>query len=81
MEKQLDGCYTRLLRAALNVSWKDHISDKELYGDLPSLSNRYAGVPERDRPYSYSTFFSFTVVLQFYLNNFNSRLTALLKNQ
>ena len=29
MEKQLDGCYTRLLRAALNVSWKDHISNKE----------------------------------------------------
>ena len=29
VEKQLDGCYTRLLRAALNVSWKDHISNKE----------------------------------------------------
>ena len=29
MEKQLDGCYTRLLRAAVNVSWKDHISNKE----------------------------------------------------
>ena len=29
LKKQLDGCYTRLLRAALNVSWKDHISNKE----------------------------------------------------
>ena len=29
LEKQLDGCYTRLLRAALNVSWKDRISNKE----------------------------------------------------
>ena len=36
---------------------------------------------EIDRPYSYSTFFSLIVVLQFYLNNFNTRLTALLKNQ
>ena len=27
--KQLDDCYTRLLRAALNVSRKDHISNKE----------------------------------------------------
>ena len=36
---------------------------------------------EIDRPYSYSTFFSLIVVLQFYLNNCNTRLTALLKNQ
>ena len=40
LEKQLDRCYTRLLRAALNihVSWRDHISHKELYGDLLPIS-------------------------------------------
>ena len=29
VEKQLDGCDARLVGAALNVSWKDHISNKE----------------------------------------------------
>ena len=38
LEEQIDGCYTRLLRAALNISWKDHISNDELYWDLPPTS-------------------------------------------
>ena len=29
VEKQLDGCDARLVGAALNVSWKDQISNKE----------------------------------------------------
>ena len=37
-EKQLDGCFTWLLRADLNISLRDHISNKELYGDLPPVS-------------------------------------------
>ena len=37
-EKQLDGCFTWLLRADLNISLRDHISNKELYGDLPPIS-------------------------------------------
>ena len=32
MQKQLDGCYTRMLWMALNVSWKQHISNTQLYG-------------------------------------------------
>ena len=35
---QLDGNYTRMLRAALDVSWRSHISNKELYGPLPQVS-------------------------------------------
>ena len=38
LEKQLDGSHTKLLRAALNLSSNDHISNKELYGDLPPIS-------------------------------------------
>ena len=36
--KKLDGCYTRLLRAATNVSWRQRLTNKVLYGDLPSVS-------------------------------------------
>ena len=35
LEKQLDGCYTRMLRMALNVNWKQHLTNKEVYGNLP----------------------------------------------
>jgi hypothetical protein len=39
MQSRIDGCYTRLLRRVLNVSWKDHMTNKELYGNLPTLSS------------------------------------------
>ena len=39
MTTKIDGLYTKLLRRALNVSWKDHIPNRELYGDLPCLSS------------------------------------------
>ena len=38
MKKQLDGCYTRMLRMALNVSFKQHIPNIQLYGELPPVS-------------------------------------------
>ena len=38
--KALDGCYTRMLRAALNVSWKQHMTNKELYGDIPHVTSK-----------------------------------------
>ena len=37
-EKSLDGVYTRMLRMALNVSWKDHIRNVDLYANLPRVS-------------------------------------------
>ena len=30
-EKQNDGTYTRMLRTALKVSWRDHITNEGLY--------------------------------------------------
>ena len=40
LEKSLDGCYTRMLRMALNVSWQQHITNKDLYGELPKVTSR-----------------------------------------
>ena len=38
LEKMLDGAYTRMLRAVLNISWREHPTKKVLYGDLPPIS-------------------------------------------
>ena len=38
LSDRLDGCYTRLLRKALNVSWRQHQTNENLYGDLPKLT-------------------------------------------
>ena len=40
IRKMLDGCYTRLLRSALNISWKAHVTNEQLYGDLPKVSDK-----------------------------------------
>ena len=37
-KKQFDGCYTRMLRMAFNVSWKQHIPNIQLHGELPLVS-------------------------------------------
>ena len=49
-EKKLDGNYTRMLRAILNRSWRQHPTKQQLYGHLPPISKtikirrtRYAG--------------------------------------
>ena len=36
---RIDECYTRLLRRAVNISWKSHTTNETLYGDLPLLSS------------------------------------------
>ena len=36
LEIRIDGIYTRLLRKALDVSWKQHMTNEELYGKIPS---------------------------------------------
>ena len=38
LEKKLDGNYTRLLRAILNKSWRQHPTRHELYGHLPPIT-------------------------------------------
>ena len=39
-EARLDGCYTRMLRMALNVTCRDHIRNDILYGELPKVSKK-----------------------------------------
>ena len=37
LEKKLDGNYTRMLRAILNKSWRQHSTGHQLYGHLPYI--------------------------------------------
>ena len=37
-EKELDGNYTRMLRAILNKSWRQHPTRHQLYGHLPPIT-------------------------------------------
>ena len=50
MEKKLHSNYTRMLRAILNKSWRQHPTKRQLYGHLPPITKtikirwtRYAG--------------------------------------
>ncbi|XP_014664083.1 PREDICTED: uncharacterized protein LOC106806602 [Priapulus caudatus] len=38
-QKRLDSTYTRMLRAAYNISWRHHLTNKSLYGSLPRISD------------------------------------------
>jgi len=40
LNRALDGCYTKLLRYALNISWRDHIPNTEVYRNLSKVSVR-----------------------------------------
>ena len=42
MEKRLDGCYTRRLRMACNVTWRDKMTNEELYQGMPKISTKVA---------------------------------------
>ena len=42
MEKALDGCYTRMLRRVINTHWSVHMTNEELYGSIPKVSNKIA---------------------------------------
>ena len=37
LKKKLDGNYTRMLRAILNKSWRQHPTKHQLYGHLPPI--------------------------------------------
>ena len=43
MEKKLDGNYTRMLRAILNKSWRQHLTKQQLYGHLPPITKTIKG--------------------------------------
>ena len=38
LQKKLDGNYTRILRAILNKSWRQHPTKHQLYGHLPPIT-------------------------------------------
>ena len=38
LEKKLDGNYTRMLRAVLNKSWRQHPTRHQLYRQLPPIT-------------------------------------------
>ena len=38
LEKKPDGNYTRMLRAILNKSWRQHPTRRQLYGHLPPIT-------------------------------------------
>ena len=42
MEKALNGTYNRMLRKALNICWNSHITNEQLYGDLPAVCDKIA---------------------------------------
>ena len=42
IERSLNGTYTRMLRKALNIHWSSHITNKQLYGELPAVADKIA---------------------------------------
>ena len=42
LEKSLDGCYTRMLRAVLNISKSVHVTNEFLYEGIPRVSGKIA---------------------------------------
>ena len=39
MNSEIDGTYTRLLRHALNINWRQHVTNENVYGDVPKISS------------------------------------------
>ena len=51
LEKQANGCYTRLVRMVFNVHWKEHVTNEELHGTMMRVTDkiqerkmRFAGI-------------------------------------
>ena len=42
LHKSLNGCYTRMLRMALNISWEMKLTNKQLYAKMPPVSSKVA---------------------------------------
>ena len=52
LEKKLDGNYTRMLRAILNRSWRQHPTKQQLYGHLPPITKTIQVTRTRQVMYS-----------------------------
>jgi hypothetical protein len=42
LERSLNGCYTRMLRTVLNISWRQRVTNIVLYGELPRVGDKVA---------------------------------------
>ena len=42
IQDRLDGTYTRLLMRVQNISWREHKTKAEIYGDIPPISSTVA---------------------------------------
>ena len=40
LEKSIDGTYTRLLRAVFNLSWSEHLTNRERCSNLPKVTEK-----------------------------------------
>ena len=40
LQNRINGCYTKLLRYACNISWKSYTSNNKLYGKLEHIDTR-----------------------------------------
>ena len=40
LEKSIDGTYTRFLRTFFNLSWSEHLTNRELYSNLPKVTEK-----------------------------------------
>ena len=49
LERRLDGNYTRMLRAVLNKSWRQHPTRLQLYGHLPPHHENYKSSTNQTR--------------------------------
>ena len=49
LQKSLDSSYTRMLRVVLNVNCRDHVSNSDLYRDLPKVSDKPGSLLEETR--------------------------------
>ena len=41
LEAKLDGTYARMLRAVLNISWKEHPMEQRLYGKITPIARHF----------------------------------------
>ena len=39
-QKKINGCYTRLLRMAMNISWTQRLTNAELYQNIPPVTDK-----------------------------------------
>ena len=42
LKKRINGCYTRMLRMCLGISWKQKLTNDELYRELPPVTTKIA---------------------------------------